>query len=144
MPTILCNCTSGCCGNRIPCLFVSSVVVNTATNIATLTTSTPLPTTAGRFDLRLGCNVCINPCSAEKVILTDGTNTIQNVLAKCGNFLLLGQIARQVKCNYPLHFNRTYNPEGNAICLDRLILPSTGTPAIGSCGTSVSVVTTTV
>lgn len=123
----------------IPCLLVTSIEVNSTTGIATLTVSPTLPTT-GRFDLRIGCNVCINPCSTAKVQITDGTTTIENVLAKCGNFLLLGQMACQVRNRRVLHMNRTYNPVGNAICLDKLLKPANSVPAISSCcGTNVTV-----
>ena len=132
-----------CCFRTIPCLLVTSIAVDSGTGIATLTVSPGLPT-SGRFDLRVGCNVCINPCSTAKVQLTDGTTTITNVLAKCGNYLLLGQIANQVRHRYPLHMNVTFNPAGNAICLDKL-LPPANTVAATNCGTNVTVtaVTTT-
>lgn len=132
-----------CCFRTIPCLLVTSIAVDSRTGIATLTVSPGLPT-SGRFDLRVGCNVCINPCSTAKVQLTDGTTTITNVLAKCGNYLLLGQIANQVRHRYPLHMNATFNPAGNAICLDKL-LPPANTVAATNCGTNVTVtaVTTT-
>ena len=126
-----------CCYKTIPCLLVTSIAVDSATSIATLTVSPSLPT-SGRFDLRVGCNVCINPCSTAQVQLTDGTTTITNVLAKCGNYLLLGQIADQVRRRYPLHMNATFNPAGNAICLDKL-LPPANTVAITNCGTNVTV-----
>lgn len=132
-----------CCFRTIPCLLVTSIAVDSGTGIATLTVSPSLPT-SGRFDLRVGCNVCINPCSIARVQLTDGTTTITNVLAKCGNYLLLGQIANQVRHRYPLHMNATFNPAGNAICLDKL-LPPANTVAATNCGTNVTVtaVTTT-
>lgn len=130
-----------CCFRTIPCLLVTSIAVDSATGIATLTVSPGLPT-SGRFDLRVGCNVCINPCSTAQVQLTDGTTTITNVLAKCGNFLLLGQIAEQVRRRYPIHMNATFNPTGNAICLDKL-LPPANTSAITNCGTNVTVTTAT-
>lgn len=131
-----------CCYKTIPCLLVTSIAVDSGTGIATLTVSPSLPT-SGRFDLRVGCNVCINPCSTARVQLTDGTTTITNVLAKCGNYLLLGQIADQVRRRFPLHMNATFNPAGNAICLDKLLSPA-NTVAATNCGTNVTVTATTV
>lgn len=131
---------SCCCYKSVPCLLVTSINVNGST--ATLTVpANSLPTNGGRFDLRISCGVCINPCSVAQIVITDGTTTFNNVLAKCGNYLLLGQIACQVKRGYPLHMNATVNPAGNAICLDRLLPAANVAPAAVSCCTSVTITT---
>ena len=130
---------SCCCYKSVPCLLVTSIAVNETAGTATFTVpANTLPTAGGRFDLRISCGVCINACSTVQVLITDGTTTFTNVLARCGNFLRLGQIACQVKNRYPLHMNATTTPSGNAICLDRLLPAANGTP-ITSCCTSVTV-----
>lgn len=131
------SCCYSPCRSCVPCLLVTSIAVDEGTNVATFTVSPSLPT-SGRFDLKVGCNVCINPCSTARVSITDGTTTITNVLAKCGNYLLLGQTACQVRRRYPLHMNLTSDPAGNAICLDKLLCPADKYSAV-SCGTSVTV-----
>ena len=129
---------SCCCYKSVPCLLVTSIAVNGST--ATLTVpANSLPTAGGRFDLKVSCGVCINPCSTAQIVITDGTTTFSNVLGRCGNFLRLGQIACQVKRGYALHMNATVTPAGNAICLDRLLPAANVAPAAVSCCTSVTI-----
>lgn len=132
---------SKCCCT-IPVITVTNIAVNTTTEIATLTFSGSLPT-SGRFDLRIPGGPCclrINPCSTARVELSNGTTTYANVLARCGNYLLLGQIARQVCRGHCLHMNVASDPADQIICLDRLCPPANGVAV--STPVSVSVTTT--
>ena len=120
---------SACC-NTVPVITVTNIAVNTTTNIATLTFSGSLPS-SGCFNIRIpgGCRCLrINPCSTARVQLTNGTTTYTNVLGRCGNYLLLGQIARHVMCGRCLHMNMATAPANQMICLDRLCPPANGTP----------------
>lgn len=116
--------------NTVPVITVTNIDVNTTTNIATMTFSGSLPT-SGCFNIRIpsGCRcLSINPCSTARVQLTNGTITYKNVLSRCGNYLLLGQIARHVMCGRCLHMNMATAPANQMICLDRLCPPANGTP----------------
>ena len=118
---------NNCC-NPIPVLTVASIALDTTGNTATFTTSQPLPK-SGCFNLRLAGGPCcskIDPCSNKKVIVTDGTTTYSNVLGRCGNFLQLGQTARNFRRFNCLHFAVTVNPAGNLQCLDKLCPPHVG------------------
>lgn len=117
------------CCNPVPVIKITAINVDTATNIALMTFTGSIPTN-GRFLIVVpGCRcVCINPCSTARVQLTNGTLTYDNVLARCGNYLLLGQIARHVRCGYPLHCNVAVAPANQIICLDKLCPPANGMP----------------
>lgn len=125
----MCNCFCV----PVPVFTVTSVAIDAGSTTATLTTSQKLPT-SGRFNLRFlggGCCVRINPEAREQVIITDGTTTYSNVLARCGNFLQLGQIACNVRRHNCLHFYVTVSPAGNLMCLDKLCPPYLGVDIVG-------------
>ena len=104
----------------VPVYNVTAVSIDTTTGVATITTDAPTPQ-AGRFDLRWRlCCQQLSPCWTETLNITLGTVTVANVIGRDGNFVRLGQLARQVNCCRIVHCNYTESPSGNVMILDKL------------------------
>lgn len=123
-----------CC---VPCYDVTGIAIDQTTGIATLTTNAA-SAPSGRFDLRFRlCCQTLSPCWTETMNIVLGSVTVGNVIGRNGNFVRLGQIAKQVTCCHVLHCNYTSSPSGNVVILDKL--PQCTFTA--SAGTSPTVIT---
>lgn len=108
------------CCTCIPSIGVTSVNIDETTGIATIVVdATSLP--AGKFNLCFKlCGQCLSPCWTQTVNIVAGTTTYANVLQRDGNFIRLGQLARQVNCCRVVHCNLTASPSGNVMVLDKV------------------------
>lgn len=108
------------CCNFIPSYNVTAVSIDETTGIATITVDAT-SIAAGKFNLCFKlCGQMLSPCWTQTVNIVAGTTTYANVLQRDGNFIRLGQLARQVNCCRVVHCNLTDSPTGNVMVLDKV------------------------
>ena len=126
------------CCNCIPTYNVSSIAVDSTTNIATFTVSAT-SLSSGYFNLKF--NICCQKftcCSTATINLVVGTTTYSTVLGRNGNYVTLGQLSNQINRIKMVHMNLTSNPAGNIMVMDKL--PTcTASTVVGNSSTVVTV-----